>query len=245
MSCAFTDKITAETPTEMASDSTDRTDTLPGGRIPPSNTFIACDQEPTILVAADPVYPESARRQGLEARVLVKAFVNVLGQVEAVEVPTADSLENREFVEAARAAAWKTKWKPATRDGEPVAVWVVYHVRFRLEQDQVSGGEGDEHVPPPDTFIAIDQQPQPLDLEPPTYPEEAKKAGIDGQVFVKVFVSKDGEVLQALIMKETPLNVGFGEAAVKAARQGKWKPAIQNGKPVGAWVAYPVRFEMK
>jgi protein TonB len=103
----------------------------------------------------------------------------------------------------------------------------------------------EDYIPPPDEFIAYEQQPQPLKLEQPKYPEMAKKAGIEGEVYVKVFVNTDGEVLKAIVLKETPLNVGFGDAAIEAAMQGKWKPAMQNKQPVGVWVAYPIKFTLR
>lgn len=103
----------------------------------------------------------------------------------------------------------------------------------------------EDYIPPPDEFIAVEQQPQPLKLEQPKYPEMAKKAGIEGDVYVKVYVDKNGDVLKAIVLKESGANVGFEEAATEAALLGKWKPAMQNKQPVGVWVAYPIKFTLR
>ncbi|MFH2055774.1 MAG: energy transducer TonB [bacterium] len=103
----------------------------------------------------------------------------------------------------------------------------------------------EDYIPPPDEFIAVEQQPQPLKLEQPKYPEMAKRAGIEGEVYVKVYVDKNGDVLKAIVLKESGANVGFEEAATEAAMLGKWKPAMQNKQPVGVWVAYPIRFTLR
>lgn len=103
----------------------------------------------------------------------------------------------------------------------------------------------EDYIPPPDKFIAVEQQPQPLKLEQPKYPEMAQKAGIEGEVYVKVYVDKNGDVLKAIVLKDSGANVGFEEAAIAAALKGKWKPAMQNKQPVGVWVAYPIKFSLR
>jgi TonB family protein len=47
------------------------------------------------------------------------------------------------------------------------------------------------------------------------------------------------------VAKSSGSNVGFDEAAVEAALQCIYKPAIQNGQPVAVWVTYPVEFKLK
>ena len=103
----------------------------------------------------------------------------------------------------------------------------------------------EDYIPPPDEFIAVEQQPKQLKLEQPKYPEMAQKAGIEGEVWVKVYVDKSGNVKKAIVLKESGANVGFEEAAVKAALKGKWKPAMQNKQPVGVWVAYVIKFTLR
>ncbi len=103
----------------------------------------------------------------------------------------------------------------------------------------------EDYLPAPDEFIAVEEQPQLLQKESPKYPEIARKAGIEGSVWVKVLVDKDGNVRDAIILKESGANAGFEEAALEAAKKSIWRPAMQNKQPVALWVAYEVKFQLK
>jgi len=52
-------------------------------------------------------------------------------------------------------------------------------------------------------------------------------------------------VKKAVAVKCTRPNMGFEEAAVAAAYKYIYRPAIQNGDPVGVWIAYRVDFIIK
>lgn len=103
----------------------------------------------------------------------------------------------------------------------------------------------DKSLPSPDEFISFDVCPVPIELPEPLYPDSAKKAGIEGSVWVKVLLDKEGKVRDALIGKTSGKIVGFEEAALAAAKQTTWKPAMVNNKPVAVWVSYEVKFVLK
>ncbi len=108
--------------------------------------------------------------------------------------------------------------------------------------------------PPPEdddqiVFVPYDEPPAPIggfaaiqrNLE---YPEIARKAGIEGTVIVYAQIDKTGKVIRTKVVK--PLgNSGCNEAAVKAIKSVKWKPAKQRDKPVTVWVSVPVKFKLK
>jgi len=75
------------------------------------------------------------------------------------------------------------------------------------------------------------------------YPEIARKAGVEGTVFVKILVNEDGDVVETEIVKSLGDN-GCDEAALEALKSVKWKPATQRDKPVKVWVTIPVRFAL-
>ncbi len=102
----------------------------------------------------------------------------------------------------------------------------------------------EEYLPQPDEFVAVEEQPVAIQLPVAKYPEMARKAGIEGNVWVKVLVDKTGNVRDAVIVKESGASAGFEEAALEAAKQGKWKPAMQNKQPVAVWVSYEVKFQL-
>ncbi len=95
-------------------------------------------------------------------------------------------------------------------------------------------------------FVPYEVAPKVLNLQQIErtieYPEIAKKAGIEGIVYLKVLVWTDGTVKRVKIVK--PLYDALDNAAVKAAYRLKFKPALQRDKPVAVWVALPFRFSL-
>ena len=109
--------------------------------------------------------------------------------------------------------------------------------------------------PPPEEddgmniFVPYDEAPSPIGgfrsiQKALKYPEIARKAGIEGRVIIQVLVSEKGKVIKTRIIKSLG-HSGCDEAAVKAIRGVKWKPALQRDKPVKVWVAIPVIFRLK
>lgn len=127
-----------------------------------------------------------------------------------------------------------------------LTVVILVWVSSRDHEEPRNPDGSSEAVSPSDSTPAAEIEPKPLELPMPVYPEEATLRGIEGEVYVKVFVSAKGDVPKAIILKDSGKNVGFEEAAMRAARKAKWKPAIsKDGEPVGVWVAYPIKFTLK
>ncbi|MFZ1684861.1 MAG: TonB family protein [Candidatus Zixiibacteriota bacterium] len=101
----------------------------------------------------------------------------------------------------------------------------------------------DDYLPPPDEFVPVEVQPEMIYQEKPEYPRIAKQAGLTGTVWVKALVDKDGNVRQAMVGK-TCGTQALDDAAVAAAYKNKFKPAIQNGRPVAIWVTYKMEFKL-
>jgi TonB family protein len=103
----------------------------------------------------------------------------------------------------------------------------------------------DELLPAPTDFVPYEEAPVWISYVHPQYPELAQRANIQGKVWVKALVDKEGKVRDAIISKESGANAGFEEAALEAARQMVWKPAISNGQPIAVWVTYSVEFKLR
>ena len=74
------------------------------------------------------------------------------------------------------------------------------------------------------------------------YPLEAKKNKIEGRVFVKFVIEERGEIGDVKVMQ----GIGYGcdeEAARVVKNMPKWKPAMQNGKPVAIYYNMPIVFK--
>jgi protein TonB len=77
------------------------------------------------------------------------------------------------------------------------------------------------------------------------YPPIALRSGVEGTVYLELFVDKDGLVRNITVLREEPLGRGFAEAAAKAFRGLRGVPAQANGAPVAVRYRYPVRFSIR
>ena len=75
------------------------------------------------------------------------------------------------------------------------------------------------------------------------YPPLANKQGIEGTVFLELYIDQNGNIRNIVILKDP--GYGFGEAAIKALKGIKCIPAKANGVPVAVRIRYPVRFKLK
>lgn len=98
----------------------------------------------------------------------------------------------------------------------------------------------------PTYFVAVEEMPQPIGgllgiQEMIAYPEIAKRAGIEGKVFVRAFVDETGSVTNAEIIKG--IGGGCDEAALDAILKTKFTPGKQRGKPIKVQVTIPIVFK--
>jgi protein TonB len=77
------------------------------------------------------------------------------------------------------------------------------------------------------------------------YPSIALRSGLEGTVYLELYIDREGQVRRIVVLKENPPDRGFGEAAVKAFEGLRGKPAEANGKAVAVRYRYPVRFQIK
>jgi len=75
------------------------------------------------------------------------------------------------------------------------------------------------------------------------YPEIAKRAGVEGKVYVLAFVNEQGEVTKAQIIKG--IGAGCDEAALNAVLKTRFTPGKQRGKPVKVQVSIPIIFKLQ
>lgn len=75
------------------------------------------------------------------------------------------------------------------------------------------------------------------------YPEIAKKAGVEGKVFVQFVVDENGNVQDPVVTRG--IGAGCDEEALKAVRQAKFTPGKQRGKPVRVKMSLPITFRLK
>ncbi len=110
----------------------------------------------------------------------------------------------------------------------------------KLEVDKM------EDEPAIDEFVPVEKDPQ-VDIvalqKSIEYPEMARKAGIEGQVIVRVLVGKDGKPKKAVVQYTD--SKMLDKAAVKAVMKQVFTPAIQNGRAITCWVSIPIKFKLR
>ena len=100
----------------------------------------------------------------------------------------------------------------------------------------------------PTYFVAVEEMPAPIGgiksiQEKIVYPEIAKRAGVEGKVYILAFVNEQGEVTKAQVIKG--IGAGCDEAALNAVLKTRFTPGKQRGKPVKVQVSIPIIFKLK
>ena len=75
------------------------------------------------------------------------------------------------------------------------------------------------------------------------YPEAAQKNKVKGRLLLQFVVEKDGSLSDSQVLQD--LKYGTGEEAVRMLKNSpKWKPGIQNGKPVRVQFTLPIQLNV-
>ncbi|MCK9425011.1 MAG: energy transducer TonB [Ignavibacteriaceae bacterium] len=219
---------------------------------PDESGFIEVDKAPALKSQLKPAYPKLAKLAGIEGTVYLKLLISEKGNVEKakIEQGVKDILDN-----SALEAAKKAKFSPAMLNNKAVKVWVILPVAFKLEVEKKGEArllkydeldpmpyDQSEEDPAMNKYIEVDKMPDMVNQINPVYPEEAKKNGIEGRVFVKVLIGKKGEPKRVVVIKSD--NDIFNQSAIEAAMKYTFTPALKGGNPVAVWVVMPFKFEL-
>jgi TonB family protein len=76
----------------------------------------------------------------------------------------------------------------------------------------------------------------------PIYPEEARKAGIEGIVILEAMTDEKGNIARVKVLKSIP---ELDQAAINSLKQWKYEPTIIDGKPTPIVFTVTIRFQLK
>jgi protein TonB len=93
-----------------------------------------------------------------------------------------------------------------------------------------------------------DQMPEPVGGLPEiykniSYPEVAKRAGIEGKVYVMAFINEEGGVDDVKVIKG--IGAGCDEATIDAVKNAKFMPGKSAGKPAKIKMSLQIQFKLK
>lgn len=111
-----------------------------------------------------------------------------------------------------------------------------------------------EEAPQEETFVIVEQMPEFPGGQAAlmqylssniNYPEECRKMGVEGKVFVKFIIDKSGSIYDPQILR----GVADGKLLEKEALRvvnamPKWKPGKQKGKEVSVYFTLPISFKL-
>jgi TonB family protein len=212
------------------------------------------------LSKPDPVYPAEAKAAHVQGAVILHAIISKTGTVERLDVISGPGM----LVNSARDAVKQWTYKPYLLNGQPVEVETSITVNYTFGDSTNVVGP----VPPADeasngvrqvgggvTGPVVIYQPE------PEFTKEAKKAKVQGVVTVSLVVDEHGQPQNVHIVRGMGIGPdgrpdpklkkaarkaadGMNQSAVDAVKQYKFKPAMENGRPVAVYLNVEVNFEI-
>lgn len=122
-----------------------------------------------------------------------------------------------------------------------VAAWCAPGI-VHAQSVVATSAQGASPSPPPTVDAAESASPRLQHFVLADYPAEARAAGLDGSVVLRLTIDASGNVSDAEVVQSA--GHGFDVAALAAARQFQFTPARQNGLPVAARIRYRYRFTL-
>jgi TonB family protein len=93
------------------------------------------------------------------------------------------------------------------------------------------------------TIIEYSEPPGIVYEQRPVYPDIARDSKVEGDVVLLVYIDTSGNVRNAIV-QSSPGLPALDKAAKKAAMKCKFKPAKQQGVPVGVWYSIVMQFRI-
>ena len=219
-----------------------------------------------IVDAVMKLYNKSSEKP-MRYRIDLRLYLNEKGKIDKIkdEISQADLLKakydsvanysDRELLTKTIAGEiGALDFKPAEIDGSPVKCRSDLKVNILINPNGTVKAELPDfltNIHPfnkNDTYyVAVDQMPEPIGgiaaiQKKIKYPEIAKRAGIEGRVYIEAFIDEKGNVTKTTVLKG--IGAGCDEAAMNAIKKVKFTPGRQRGKPVKVQVSVPVIFKL-
>lgn len=109
------------------------------------------------------------------------------------------------------------------------------------------GGISQAKMPDPGYLDFAEVMPEPVGglealYKNAVYPEIAKKSGVEGKVYVQVFLDEKGNIDDVKVIKS--LGAGCDEAAIDAVKKTKFTPGQNKGVAVKTKLALAINFKL-
>lgn len=165
-------------------------------------------------------YPEEARQSGAEGKVVTQFVVSENGSISDIQIIRSVGCGCDE--EAMRVISKMPRWEPGMRNGIPVKVYFKMPITFKLSTNHAKNTALFEA-----SYPGGEKSLEQFLKKNVSYPDEAKKDKISGDVQVKFTIQADGSLNNFQIINA--LGSGCDEEAVRTIRSmPAWLPAKKN-----------------
>jgi protein TonB len=190
-------------------------------------------------------------------RIALRVFINEEGNIDKIKDISGDNRSNgfpdsiktykqkNKLVEAVASKITDWQFEPAKDRGKNVKCWSDLRANILKQPDgtyKIEMPKFLNDIPDMMDFIMADKMPQVKNSFSPNYPEQAKRNGIEGTVYIKLFVNKDGKPVKPIVMRSD--NEIFNQSALDAAMKFEFTPAIKDDRTLGVWVVVPFKFKL-
>ncbi|HEX4346126.1 MAG TPA: energy transducer TonB [Vicinamibacterales bacterium] len=103
-------------------------------------------------------------------------------------------------------------------------------------------GQDKPATPPPLRVGGTIKSPTKIKDVKPVYPEDARRAKLQGVVITEATIGVDGKVTAVKVLR--PLAASLDDAAIVAVKQQVYKPTMVNGVAVSVITTVPVFFSL-
>lgn len=182
-------------------------------------------EPPRILALPEFIYPESARKNGVEGKLKIVLTLAKNGTVQDVVVE--ENLPHG-VTEAVANELKQLQFQPAKRNAEPINSKMFFEFIFSAIY-----GESDKNISKP----KIIEKPEPV------YPENQKAEAVKGKVYVSILFSADGSLEVLGVSSVMPRE--FDRAAMEAAKNIKFQPAVHKKSKKGVSQKMTVEYNFK
>jgi hypothetical protein len=189
------------------------------------------------------VYPQAARELKAEGKVLIEFTLDDKGQVDSAKVLLTSGSDLLDA--AALDAVMSYQFEPVKyldRNHKPVYKKAIY---FSL--DGGAGGSEKDSLHGTSTSknnkLEGDTEPKIIEITPTIYPDEARRAEIEGVVILELSINADGKLESAKVIKSSNYEM-LDAAALETVKNWKFSPAIRSGQKVSEEKGLNITFKL-
>jgi TonB family protein len=181
-----------------------------------------------------PKYPDAAVRGHIEGNVVLNVHVDEFGKPTGADVVSVAPTTATELASASATAVLQWRFSPAVRAGVPVAGDISVPFSYSLDGDGSYASAESTRQASLRTIRTID------------YPSEQARSGVEGVVYVKVRVERNGAVSSVNVEHVDPSSAApLAAAAMAGVNTWTFNPARKNGWDAPSVAIVPVVFSLR